>query len=370
MAPAGSRARQTPASLSSRCLILLALIGPCVVLGAFDDEIYTGRRMLVDAGGQAAAAARREALEKSGGQAGPYTDFVIVCEGFRARCPSLFLASWGFQCSTRSGSKCCLTGDGRHCVELRDWQQPAPAGWRGMDLTVADPAGVGAALGAPPANTTVATPAGTTPAGIASNGSAASDTAPPPQQDDEQGPAGPPPAPLKRSPQPPSKRPPPPRKRSASGSPKSSQSPSRWQRASATYYNSYPECCSSKRADQTECWHYSGCEWQGLFAAFNDRKSKSWVAANNLAAVFQVGQSRGEWERRWKNAKLLIRNPRTGKTMEVQVADTCSDSDCSGCCTRNARRSGGTLVDLEFHTARRFWGSSVPGVATLEWQRA
>ena len=52
--------------------------------------------MLVDAGGQAAAAARREALEKSGGQAGPYTDFVIVCEvrwgSERAECRRLAAA--------------------------------------------------------------------------------------------------------------------------------------------------------------------------------------------------------------------------------------------------------------------------------------
>ena len=52
-----------------------------------------------------------------------------------------------------------------------------------------------------------------------------------------------------------------------------------------------------------------------------------------------------------------------------QVLDTCADSDCGGCCTANARRSGGTLLDLEFNTAKRFWGEGgVQDLASIDWQ--
>lgn len=53
-----------------------------------------------------------------------------------------------------------------------------------------------------------------------------------------------------------------------------------------------------------------------------------------------------------------------------QVLDTCSDSDCGGCCTRNARHHGGVLIDLEYHTARRFWGEGVHRMGEVQWQLA
>ncbi|WP_437547167.1 hypothetical protein WME97_44490 [Sorangium sp. So ce367] len=42
----------------------------------------------------------------------------------------------------------------------------------------------------------------------------------------------------------------------------------------------------------------------------------------------------------------------------------CSDSDCSGCCTRNAQPSG-YLIDIEKYTAQRF-GVSASG--QVEWR--
>lgn len=50
------------------------------------------------------------------------------------------------------------------------------------------------------------------------------------------------------------------------------------------------------------------------------------------------------------------------------MIDTCDDSDCKGCCTRNAQRNGGTLIDLEWHTAKRFWGGRPRDVAAIQWQ--
>lgn len=54
-----------------------------------------------------------------------------------------------------------------------------------------------------------------------------------------------------------------------------------------------------------------------------------------------------------------------------QILDTCSDSDCGGCCTRNARRAGGVLLDLEYYTAKRFWGGDgVHQLDEVQWQLA
>lgn len=40
-----------------------------------------------------------------------------------------------------------------------------------------------------------------------------------------------------------------------------------------------------------------------------------------------------------------------------------------GCCTENARKNGGLLIDLEINTARRFWGDKkVRGLAGIQFQ--
>ena len=145
-----------------------------------------------------------------------------------------------------------------------------------------------------------------------------------------------------------------------------------WKKATATFYHSYPECCEGgptyrPGADRTECDEFSGCSYQGTFAALG-KKDYAWVQKNNLASVFEVGQSDASWKSKWANKTLTIRNPSTGKTMDVLVADTCGDGDCGGCCTDNAKKNGGVLVDLEVHTAKRFWGSNVPGLSVLEWR--
>lgn len=61
-----------------------------------------------------------------------------------------------------------------------------------------------------------------------------------------------------------------------------------------------------------------------------------------------------EWNKKWKNAKILIRNPLTCQTMTVSIYDTCDDEACPdptgegpACCTKHADMNGGKLVDLE-----------------------
>ena len=146
-----------------------------------------------------------------------------------------------------------------------------------------------------------------------------------------------------------------------------------YQKAYSTFYNSYPPCCPGSaaynpQASKSECTNYSGCKYMGAFAALSDKKSLEWVKSNNIAAMFQVGQTADSWRAKWANKKLRLKNPKNGTTMDVTVVDTCGDADCDNCCTKNAKRAGNTLIDLEAHTARKFWGGKLEGAAELEWK--
>lgn len=124
----------------------------------------------------------------------------------------------------------------------------------------------------------------------------------------------------------------------------------RWRRANLTHFESYPDPGSP------ECIEYNGCTWAGMFAAVNGVMPLSWVMANNIAAV----HSRDFAQYRLKTLRLR----QNGRTIDVKVYDMCSDTDCSGCCTRNASQNGaGFLIDIERYTMQRF-GS---GSGEVEW---
>jgi hypothetical protein len=129
--------------------------------------------------------------------------------------------------------------------------------------------------------------------------------------------------------------------------------PEDWRQANVTWYTSYPEPGSD------ECINFNGCQWEGMFAGVSGKQTEEWVRSHDIAAVHErfFGDLNGKW--------LTIRNPQTGKTMDVQVLDMCADSDCNGCCTRNLGDEG-FLIDLESYTAERFWGSPRNGV--VEWR--
>ena len=57
-----------------------------------------------------------------------------------------------------------------------------------------------------------------------------------------------------------------------------------------------------------------------------------------------------------------------GIIFEATVLDTCADSDCGGCCTRNAKKGGGFLIDMEAYTVQRHLGSLSKADGTIEWQ--
>ena len=146
-----------------------------------------------------------------------------------------------------------------------------------------------------------------------------------------------------------------------------------WNTATATWYISYPPCCNPGfKGDKSECDDYSGCKYQGLFAAFDEKKSESWVRDNNIVAFYQSpnSQNRKEWGAKWKNRRLRLRNPKTGKIMEVTIVDTCDNKDClkTNCCSTNADKNGGTLIDLERPTALRFDDGKVADLTKIEWE--
>lgn len=127
-----------------------------------------------------------------------------------------------------------------------------------------------------------------------------------------------------------------------------------WKKANSTWYTSHPD------AGSEECIKYNGCKWAGMFAGVNGKKSESWVKAHNIVAVHSkfFSQYNGKW--------LILRNPSTGKELDVQVLDMCSDNDCDGCCTRNMQNTG-FLIDLEKYTAERFFGSASRN-AVIDWR--
>jgi hypothetical protein len=148
-----------------------------------------------------------------------------------------------------------------------------------------------------------------------------------------------------------------------------------WKRGMATYYVSYPACCKnspnySPTADKTECEDNSGCEYLGQFAGVDGAKSFEWVKQNNIVSLYELGSNEAEWRRRkWAGKHLRLKNPKTGATMEAVVLDTCANSDCDGCCSRNAKKGGGTLIDLEYNTAKRFWAPGpVEGLKEIQWK--
>ena len=54
----------------------------------------------------------------------------------------------------------------------------------------------------------------------------------------------------------------------------------------------------------------------------------------------------------------LVLEPVSGTNFTVLVADTCGDDSCDGCCTKNAKKGGGFLIDMEVQTLARYFKPS------------
>ncbi len=124
-----------------------------------------------------------------------------------------------------------------------------------------------------------------------------------------------------------------------------------WKKANLTNFESYPD------PDSEECREYNGCKWAGQFAFVSGKKSEAWVKAHNILAVHSKDANK------YKLKTLALR--KGSKKINATVYDMCADSDCSGCCTRNANKGGlKFLIDIEKYTMQRF-GS---GSGTVEFQ--
>ena len=150
-----------------------------------------------------------------------------------------------------------------------------------------------------------------------------------------------------------------------------------WKDGYATWYNSYPACCKdsptySKSASKSECSDYSGCKYMGKFAGYNGKMQHDEVKRRNIVAFYDDANQKGKgamswWNEHAKNKKIEIRNPSSGKTMVVEVLDTCGNHDCNNCCSKNSQKGGGYLLDLEGYTATRFWGEQKNGKLQWRW---
>ena len=140
---------------------------------------------------------------------------------------------------------------------------------------------------------------------------------------------------------------------SSSSRPSSSSSAAEtWNTANLTWYTSWPEPGSE------ECEDYNGCTWAGYFAGVEGQMTEQWVSEHNIIAIHSKD---------WNTYKLkTFRLRKNGYTIDAQVLDMCSDSDCSGCCTRNAQANGQNfLIDIESYTKARFHNQ---GSGIVEWR--
>jgi hypothetical protein len=126
-----------------------------------------------------------------------------------------------------------------------------------------------------------------------------------------------------------------------------------FRKANLTNFESYPDPGSE------ECREFNGCFWAGQFAFVDGKKPLSWVMSHNIIAVHERDGNRY----RLKTFQLKKNN----RTINAKVYDVCGDSDCNGCCTRNARRNNVQppfLIDIEKFTMQRF---NNMGSGTVDW---
>ena len=138
---------------------------------------------------------------------------------------------------------------------------------------------------------------------------------------------------------------------SAGSSSAGSSSTGVWNKANLTNFESYPDPGSA------ECLEFNGCTWAGQFAGIDGKQTESWVKAHNIVAVHSKDFG--------KYSLKTLRLKQGSKQIDVTVYDECADSDCSGCCTQNAKQNGlNFLIDIEKYSMQRF-GS---GDGIVEWQ--
>jgi len=128
--------------------------------------------------------------------------------------------------------------------------------------------------------------------------------------------------------------------------------------ANGTSYASYASCCQKSpnydpHAPTTECTQDSACKYVGEFDALG-HKSYEYVQSTNIVSFYSTNPTHSYDS--LKNKYIWIKNPKNGIVLKAIVGDTCWDGDCSQgqCCSDNARKGGGYLIDIEMNTLARF----------------
>lgn len=144
-----------------------------------------------------------------------------------------------------------------------------------------------------------------------------------------------------------------------------------WRTAAFTYYTSYAPCCPNSpnydpRADKSECEDYSACKYLGDFAAIG-HKSFDWVKNNNIVAFYDDSDPSGKsFMSKYGGKQIRIR--KNGKEFNAIIADTCGNADCNNCCHKNSK--GGFLLDMEYWTVMKNFGTTNVVGGTIEWRFA
>ena len=132
-----------------------------------------------------------------------------------------------------------------------------------------------------------------------------------------------------------------------------------WMTANGTSYASYASCCPGSpnydpHARTTECTDDSACQYIGEFDGLG-HKPYDYVKKTNIVSFFSTNPAHSY--KSLRNKYIWIRNRKNGVFLKAIVGDTCADTDCSKggpCCSNNAKKGGGYLVDIEMNTLGRF----------------
>ena len=143
------------------------------------------------------------------------------------------------------------------------------------------------------------------------------------------------------------------------------------EKASFTYYDSYPACCPnspnySPYAPTDECDYYSGCEYIGDMAGFispsnpDGHVSFQYVTTHNMVAFYDNSDPSGKyWRHDYANKTIEVSKNYNGQSyvFNCTITDTCGNQDCDNCCARNSQPSG-YLIDMEYYTVINNFGTT------------
>ena len=112
----------------------------------------------------------------------------------------------------------------------------------------------------------------------------------------------------------------------------------------------------------------------GAHMTYDQVKNTRFVSFYDLKQKNQwKGEKNPYWDSNYKGKSILIRKKGATQALKVQILDTCADKDCKsssgGCCSTNAAKGGGYLIDMESFTERIFNGGSKPvDMSQVEWR--